>query len=406
MSDRVLLCLSSLLRSLAIGMLGVLIALHFISHHWSDRLLFEVVASGLAGGALASGLAAFVADHGRRRWLSVLSALSAGGVAVCAFAPDESWMLVAAFVGMLNGMGKDRSAQQVIETAILPATATAAERTLVIARYSMLQDIGLAVGTLAAGLPKILAPATGGSGTGASLMIAAGLLACGVVIPLFLSSAVEIPRPPVAMRLSPASRGVLWRLCGLFSLDSLGGGFITGSLVTFFFIKQFDQSAVVVGSLLFLARCANAVSHLGAAWLAKRIGLVNTMVFTHIPSSLLLVTVGFTGSFWVAAVLYLLRESLVEMDVPTRQSYVMAVVRPEERTFVSAVTSLVRLGGWAVGAAIAGAVLALPHVGLAMPLIACAALKITYDILLYWNFRHVKPPEEQVAAQVTVPAVT
>ncbi len=401
-SDRSLLYASSLLRSLAIGMLGVLIALHVIAHHWSNGLLFAIVGAGLAGGGLASGLAAFTADHARRAWLSALSALSAAGVVVCAFGPGEGWMLVAAFVGMLNGMGKDRSAQQVIETAILPATASASERTFVIARYTMLQDIGLAVGTLAAGLPALLGDASsadGAAATTAALLIAAALLGIGVVLPWFMTSAIETPRPPVAMRLAPESRRVLVRLCALFSLDSIGGGFITGALVTYFFITQYAQPEWIIGALLFTARCANAVSHLGAAWLAKRIGLVNTMVFTHIPSSLLLVTVGFTGSFWIAAILYLMRESLVEMDVPTRQSYVMAVVRPEERTFVSAVTSLVRLGGWAIGALAAG--LAMRHVGLAAPLIACAVMKITYDVLLYASFRHLKPPEELPAPGVT-----
>ena len=141
------------------------------------------------------------------------------------------------------------------------------------------------------------------------------------------------------------------------------------------------------------ARVANAFSHLGAAWLAKRIGLVNTMVFTHIPSSLLLLTVPFAPTFWVAAVLFLLREGLVEMDVPTRQSYVMAVVRPEERTIASGVTGLVRMGAWAAAPGIAG--LLIKTVTQAAPLFIGAGLKIVYDLTLYFAFRNVKPPEER-----------
>jgi predicted MFS family arabinose efflux permease len=133
----------------------------------------------------------------------------------------------------------------------------------------------------------------------------------------------------------------------------------------------------------------------GAAWLAKRIGLVNTMVFTHIPSSLLLLTVPFAPNFTIAAVLFLLREGLVEMDVPTRQSYVMAVVRPEERTAASGVTHLVRLAMWAVAPAFAG--LFMRGGSLGAPLMIGAGMKIAYDGLLYAAFRHVRPPEERKA---------
>ncbi len=145
-------------------------------------------------------------------------------------------------------------------------------------------------------------------------------------------------------------------------------------------------------SLFFAARIANALSHFAAAWLARRIGLVNTMVFTHIPSSFLLLTVPFMPTFPVAAALFLLRESLVEMDVPTRQSYVMAVVRPEERTFASGITHLVRMAGWAVAPAIAG--LLMTGTSLAAPLVVGATLKILYDIALWRAFRRLRPPEE------------
>src|SRR6185503_13027600 len=144
------------------------------------------------------------------------------------------------------------------------------------------------------------------------------------------------------------------------------------------------------------ARLLNAVSHLGAAWLAKRIGLVNTMVFTHIPSSLLLVTVAFAPTFPIAAVLFLLREGLVEMDVPTRQSYVLAVVEPEARTFASGITNLVRLAAWAVAPMFAGALMT--NDSMHLPLVIGAAMKISYDLLLWRAFRGVRPPEETAAS--------
>ena len=192
--------------------------------------------------------------------------------------------------------------------------------------------------------------------------------------------------------LSPQSRTILWRISALFGIDSLAGGFLAGSLVSYFFFERFGVSATLIAGLFFAARCLNAVSHLGAAWLAQRIGLVNTMVFTHIPSSLLLATVAFAPTFPIAAVLFLLREGLVEMDVPTRQSYVMAVMRPEERTFASGITHLVRLGGWALGPGFAGWLM--QTVSLGGPLVIGAGMKIGYDLLLWRAFRNVKPPEE------------
>src|SRR5262249_46831137 len=164
------------------------------------------------------------------------------------------------------------------------------------------------------------------------------------------------------------------------------------ALLSYFFFERFHAGEGVIGALFFGARVMNAFSHLGAAWLATRIGLVNTMVFTHIPSSLLLVTVAFAPSFPVAAVLFLLREGLVEMDVPTRQSYVMAVVRPEERTFASGVTALVRMAAWAVAPSFAGLFM---QKSLAVPLYIGAGMKISYDVLLYVAFRRQKAPEEK-----------
>jgi len=188
---------------------------------------------------------------------------------------------------------------------------------------------------------------------------------------------------------------VLVRISALFFVDALGGGFLTASLVSYFFFERFGVGAGTIALLFGAARVANALSHLGAAWLARRIGLVNTMVFTHIPSSILLVTVAFAPNFPVAAVLFLLREGLVEMDVPTRTSYVMAMVRPEERTVAAGVTNLVRIVGWAMAPVFAGLLMA--RYSLVVPLVLAAGLKITYDVMLWIAFRRLPPPEEQVA---------
>jgi predicted MFS family arabinose efflux permease len=210
-----------------------------------------------------------------------------------------------------------------------------------------------------------------------------------------LSPAVAAPvgggpwRPP---RVSSATRRTLWRVGSLFALDGLGGGLLVTSLISYFFFERFGRTAAEVALLFFAARLANIGSHFGAAWLAGRIGLVPTMVFTHLPSSLLLLAVPLAPSFAWAAALFLAREGLVEMDVPTRQSYVMAMVGPEERAAAAGVTNLVRVAAWAVGTLLAGVLM--QRLGLAAPLAAGAGIKIVYDVLLWLACRGRRPPEE------------
>jgi len=202
---------------------------------------------------------------------------------------------------------------------------------------------------------------------------------------------------PVEQNFSYAQNGrthvLITRLTLLFGLDSLGGGFLNTSLVAYWFFERFAMSEGRVALLFFAARTLNAASHLAAAWLAKRIGLVNTMVATHLPSSLFVMLVPVAPSAAVASALFLAREALVEMDVPTRQSYLMAIVRPEERTLASGVTSVTRNLGWAVGPSLAGVLM--QQVAMSAPLYVGSALKIAYDLILYRSFRKIRPPEEE-----------
>jgi predicted MFS family arabinose efflux permease len=298
---------------------------------------------------------------------------------------------------MINGMGRDRSASLIIDQAIVPGLVPAAARTKAFAWYNVWQDAGHALGALLAGVPALLEVGLGVDelvGIRLSVGIYAGLQLVTAILYLRLPASVETSAPHKRQpKISGKTRRTLWKISSLFGVDSLAGGFLTTALLAVFFYERFGVSEAAIGFLFFGARVLNAVSHLGAAWLAARIGLVNTMVFTHIPSSLLLMTVPFAPTFAVAAVLFLLREGLVEMDVPTRQSYVMAVVRAEERTFASGVTHLVRLAGWAAAPAFAGLLMRGLSVG--APLFVGAAMKIAYDVLLYAAFRKTRAPEER-----------
>ncbi len=189
------------------------------------------------------------------------------------------------------------------------------------------------------------------------------------------------------------TKKVLTKLTALFSLDAFGGGFLTDALVAYWFFRRFGIAEQDLGLVFFAVHVLNAFSHLGAAWLASRVGLVNTMVFTHLPSSLFLIAVPFAPSFKWAVLLFFCREALVEMDVPTRQSYVAAMVRPSERTFAAGITNLARNVFWAVGSATAGGLM--QAVSFSAPLIVGGGAKVLYDVLLFRSFRRVKPPEEQ-----------
>jgi MFS family permease len=364
-----------------------------------------VSTAGLAGAAAAALAVTWGGDRwGRRRTLIAVGLVAAAaGAAFLTARP--LWALAAlAFPAMLNAMGRDRGAAPILEQATLPGTVPAARRTMAFAWYTALQDGGHALGSLLAGLPALLLALglglTAAGAARATLALYPLLLLAAVPLYAGLSPAVEAapaggPAGPAgrpAVRLSPRSRRILIRISALFALDGIGGGLLVTSLLSYFFFERFGASPAMVAGLFFGARVANLGSNFGAAWLARRFGLVNTMVFTHIPASLLLVAVAQVDSFALAAALFLARECLVEMDVPTRQSYVMAVVAPEERTVASGVTNLVRLGGWAAGPVLAG--WAMERLSLGAPLIAGAAIKIAYDLLLWLSFRRIRPPEE------------
>lgn len=395
MRDARLLYASVLLRALSIGLVGVLLAFHLGRAGFDEVQIGAAVSAGLWGmGAATLAVGVWGDALGRRRTLAGLAALSAAGVAAAAAGAAPALALVLGFVGMLNGAGRDRGALPALEQAVLASAVEDVRRTRSFAVYNLVADAGLAGGAV---LVWVARRASGNETPPATLQAAgmwaaAGLLAATALLYARLSPRVEPAVRATRARLSKASRGKVARICALFALDGVGGGFVAATFLSLFFRERFDASAETVALLFAGSRVLNALSHLGAAWLAKRIGLVNTMVFTHAPSSVLLFTVTIAPTFPVAALLYLLREGLVEMDVPTRQSYVMAIVRPEERTAVSAVTNLVRIASWAVAAAVAGPLMR--DVGIEVPMAIAAGLKLTYDALLYVAFRRTRPPEE------------
>src|SRR5246127_3051828 len=301
---------------------------------------------------------------------------------------------------MLNGTGTDRSAASAIDQAVIPGLVSDVKRTWNQVWYNVLLDGGGALGAMAAGAPILLQ-----SHLALPLLHSYHLIFLGyfglclaiAAIYFFLSPAVEVGNSSrfasASTKIAPESKRIVAKLTALFSLDAFGGGFLTDALVAYWFFRRFGVAEESLGVLFFAVHLLNAASHLGAAWLARRIGLVNTMVFTHLPSSLFLVAAAFAPSLKVAVPLFLCREALVEMDVPTRQSYVAAVVLPNERTFASGIANLARNVFWAIGSSVAGVLM--QSLTFSAPLLVGGGAKITYDVLLYSGFRKLRPPEER-----------
>lgn len=387
---------AAFLRALAIGLMAVLIGLYAARLGLNASQIGVVLSAALWGAALAALITLLLGPRVSQRALLVtLSGLPVLAAAVLLSTEAFAVLAAAAFVGMFSVHGRDRGAIPIVEQALLPATTSDSRRTRVFAWYNVMLDAGYAAGGLLAALPTFFEASLG------LATVDAMRLALALFCVLYTAAAVLYARLPASLpgaasvglrHLSPESRPIVTKISFLFFLDAFGGGFIGSALFAYFFAEQFGASAAAIAVLFAAGRVLSAFSHLAAAWLARHIGLVNTMVYTHVPTSLLLFTIVASDRFEVAAVLFLVREALNEMDVPTRQSYVMAVVRPEERLAAAGITALVRSGGWAAAPVFAG--MMMQAGGLGLPLVFAGITKLSYDLLLWREFRRVKPPEE------------
>jgi predicted MFS family arabinose efflux permease len=353
-----------------------------------------IATAALLGSSLTTlAIGLFGRPGAQRTLLLAASALMvATGLAFAAVA-DFAWLLLVAFVGTVNPSAGNVSIFVPMEHALLAGSGAAGRRTRLFAIYGLTGAVAASLGSLAAGSPDLLVHA-GLSRLEAlramflvyaALGIAGGL--CYRLIPATAESAPESR----SFALGP-SKPVVLRLAALFSIDAFAGGFAVQSLLALWLFQKFDMSLASAGGFFFASGILAALSYPAAAWLAGRIGLLNTMVYTHIPSSLCLIAAALVPDLRLALALLLARAALSQMDVPTRSSYVMAVVTPAERAAAASVTSVPRGLASAASPALAGALLAAGYS--ALPLVLCGLLKIAYDLLLLWTFRGVKPPEE------------
>jgi MFS family permease len=398
--DAWLLFLARAVRMSGYGALGVILVLYLAAAGLDAGRIGILLTLTLVGDTLISLFLTTHADRiGRRRTLVIGAVLMAA--AGFAFAGSTGFLvlLVTATLGVLSPSGSEVGPFLPIEQAALTEVTPAHRRTSIYAWYNLTGSVATAVGALVAGLVVSWLQAAGWSDIDAYRVILVSYAMRGLIlIPIVraVSPAVEVPPADtsIARRLGlHRSRGIVGRLAALFALDAFGGGLIIQSLLAFWFHDRFGLSEAVLGAIFFGANILAAVSALAAARIAARIGLINTMVFTHLPSNVLLMLVPLMPTVELAILVLLARFSISQMDVPTRQSYTMAVVEPDERSAAAGVTGIARTTGAALSPLIAAPLFAVPALA-AVPFFLAGGLKIVYDLALWRAFRSHRPPGE------------
>ena len=393
-SDITLLLVARGIRGFGDGFAAIVLPAYLVAIGFGTVEIGIVAAASLLGSALLTLGVGVVAPRHELRHLLIAGAVLMAATGFMLNVEDLLLIVVVAFIGTVNPSGGDVGMLVPLEQTMLTRDVTDHDRTRAFARYSLIGAMSTAAGALSAAVPDVLVGAGIGRVTAFKLMFCCygvlGLLAAALYRRLRQSRAEQ---RHVSTPLGP-SRGMVYKLAALFSLDAFAGGFVVQSLLALWLFKRFGISLSAASLFFFWTSVLSALSYPLASWLARRIGLVNTMVFTHIPSSVCLIAAAFAPSLTVVLGLLLVRSALSQMDVPTRTSYVMAVVTPAERAAAASVTAVPRSLASSISPALAGVLFGPAFSGL--PLILCGTLKIVYDLALLYTCRHVKPPEENL----------
>ena len=383
------------LRAFADGYVSLLLPVYLIALGFGPFAVGVVATATLLGSGVLTLVVGLHAHRFQYRTLLILAATLMAATGVGFAAVTDFWPLLAiAFIGTLNPSSGGVSVFLPLEHAVISRAVGDSERTGAFARYSLVGSLVAAVGALFAAAPDLLIARLG-------ISTKAALQAMFVLYSLFGVAAAlmyaQLPRDKSgehaqASRALTKSKRMVYKLAALFSLDAFAGGLILDSMLVLWLFDRFQLSVAVAGTIFFWTGLLSAFSFLVAVRIARRIGLVNTMVFTHLPSSVFLILVPFMPSLGWAIGLLLARSALSQMDVPTRTSYVMAIVPPEERPAAASMTSVPRSFASAVAPLLAGSLLTVSSFG--WPLVIAGSLKIAYDLMLLYTCRHVQPPEE------------
>ena len=390
-----------IIRLFAYGFLSVILALYLSAAGLPEGQIGLLLTLTLAGDAAISLWLTTSADRiGRRRVLIAGAGLMTLAGAAFLLTRNPLLLALAAIIGVISPSGNEIGPFLSIEQAGLTQLVPDRKRTQTFAWYNLAGSFATAAGALAGGWLAQALQTRGWTALASYRFVLAGYALAGMVLMLCFSAAspaIEVEAQPRGEKRTLGlhkSRGVVLKLSGLFAVDAFAGGLIVQSMIAFWFHIRFGVEEGLIGSIFFGANILAGISALLAARIARKIGLINTMVFTHIPSNILLIFVPLMPNLPLAIGLLLARFSISQMDVPTRQSYTMAVVAPDERSAASGVTAIARSIGSALSPALTGIFLGIPAL-LSLPFYLSGGLKIIYDLALWRNFRAVKPPEER-----------
>lgn len=394
------------LRTLDYGFISVFLGVYLTLLEFS-ALQAGIVFSGIMlGSALSNLLATLWGDRiGRRRLLVAMAALMAiGGAAFPATSDVFLLCLIGVFAVTTSG-GGDRTAFISMDTAMLAQTCAPSQRTIAFSWYNLITILTRAIGALLIALPELFQRWAGvGDIDSFRLMfgIYAAIACSGMLLYSRVSPRVEarraggvasVPGASAAARASSRPDGLIWKMTGISALDALGGGFIVRGYISFWFVNNFGVDLFSISGIFFAAQLLNVASVALAAPVAGRIGLVNTMAFTQVAANLMFIGMAFSFNIWLAVAFFLLHEICNDMDVPTRQSYTMAIVPPESRTAMASLNNLGRNAAQTISPVMAGFIAQAAFLG--APFLLGAATKLVYNLMLYQMFKGIKPPEEQ-----------
>jgi len=405
--DGRLLFLTRAARLFAYGFLSVILVLYLAQAGLSEAQIGLLLTLTLLGDTVISLWITTHADRiGRKRMLWAGAGLMIFAGVLFAVTGNFILLLTAATIGVISPSGYEVGPFLAIEQASFSQITPNESRTQIFAWYTLVGSFATAFGSLMGGglVQGLLMAGAGPLNSYRAVIL--GYTGFGILLALLigrLTASIELPQAPQASQKSGLfqptlglhrSRNKVFGLAGLFSIDAFAGGFVLQSVVAYWFYLRFGASPAVLGSIFFGANLLAGISALSAAWVARRIGLVRTMVFTHLPSNILLILIPLMPNLPFAILILFLRFSISQMDVPTRQSYTMALVEPDERSAASGVTNIARSVGASFAPAIAGPMLASPLL-MDVPFFIAGGLKIFYDLLIYVSFRAIRPPEEQ-----------
>ncbi|HEY8757051.1 MAG TPA: MFS transporter [Candidatus Limnocylindria bacterium] len=392
------LLLARVLRTFAYGYLSVVLGVYLDRLGLDPTRIGIVLTSAIAGSAVMTvGWSLFADRYGRRRTISTMAVLMAVGGLAFALTDSFAILVLAGFTGTISATNSEVGVFQTVDQAMLPQTAPDARRTWLFSVYNTLATFGGALGALFAasvGLFERLG-LTGADAYRPLFVLYAVVGLANLALFAGLTEQLELAKVEGQRRFLGIhrSRGTVAKLAALFGLDAFAGALVVQSLVAYWFFIRWGLEPAQLAVLFFAVNVLSGLSLLAAGWLAARYGLLNTMVFSHLPSNVLLILVPLMPTAPLAVALFLMRMSISQMDVPTRQSYTMAVVDPDERTATAGLTNVARTASSAFSPVVTGVAFAAGS--LALPFLLAGALKIAYDGLIYVTFRGVRPPEEE-----------